>query len=53
MGQEVGVTPLQMVNAVSAIANGGLLYRPHVILALRKGEDTQPEPQPQPRRIVR
>jgi len=26
MGQEVGVTPLQMINAVSAVANGGLLY---------------------------
>ena len=25
MGQEVGVTPLQMITAVSAIANGGLL----------------------------
>jgi cell division protein FtsI (penicillin-binding protein 3) len=53
MGQEVGVTPLQMINAVSAIANGGLLYRPHIILALRKGDDTQQEPQPLPRRIVR
>jgi len=28
-GQEVGVTPLQMVTAVSAVANGGLLYKPH------------------------
>src|ERR1700682_2729417 len=29
MGQEVGVTPLQLIYAVSAIANGGLLYKPH------------------------
>jgi cell division protein FtsI (penicillin-binding protein 3) len=28
MGQEVGVTPLQLVTAVSAIANGGTLYKP-------------------------
>jgi len=53
MGQEVGVTPLQMINAVSAIANGGLLYRPRVILALRKGDQVQQEPQPPPRRVVR
>jgi cell division protein FtsI (penicillin-binding protein 3) len=31
MGQEVGVTPIQLISAVSAIANGGLLYTPHVI----------------------
>ncbi len=37
MGQEVGVTPLQMVNAMSAIANGGLLYRPHVVQAAAPG----------------
>ena len=53
MGQEVGVTPLQMINAVSAIANGGLLYRPHVVLALRKGSQVEQEPQPAPRRVVR
>lgn len=33
MGYEVGVTPLQMVTAVSAIANGGMLYKPHVVRA--------------------
>src|SRR6202049_3425877 len=37
MGQEIGVTPMQLVTAVSAIANGGLLYRPHVVLELRRG----------------
>ena len=37
MGQEVGVTPLQLVTAVSAIANGGTLYRPHVVAEVRRG----------------
>jgi cell division protein FtsI (penicillin-binding protein 3) len=36
MGQEVGVTPVQLITAVSAIANGGLLYRPHVVKELRR-----------------
>ncbi|HLH30280.1 MAG TPA: penicillin-binding protein, partial [Terriglobia bacterium] len=31
MGQEVGVTPLQILSMISAVANGGLLYRPYVV----------------------
>jgi cell division protein FtsI (penicillin-binding protein 3) len=42
MGQEVGVTPLQMVNAVSSIANGGLAYKPHVVQEMRRGEQVLP-----------
>ena len=37
MGQEIGVTPLQMITAMSAMANGGLVVRPHVVRALRRG----------------
>ena len=32
MGQEVGVTPLQMVSMVSTIANGGVYLPPHVLM---------------------
>lgn len=35
MGQEVGVTPLQMLSAVAAIANDGVLMRPHVVSDVR------------------
>lgn len=35
MGQEIGVTPMQLVMAVSAIANGGLLMRPYVVSDVR------------------
>ncbi|MBI3895266.1 MAG: PASTA domain-containing protein [Acidobacteria bacterium] len=31
MGQEIGVTPLQMVTAASAVANGGWLVRPRIV----------------------
>ncbi|MBI4843327.1 MAG: penicillin-binding protein 2 [Nitrospirae bacterium] len=31
IGQEIGVTPLQLVRAYSAIANGGLLMKPYVV----------------------
>ncbi len=31
IGQEVAVTPLQIIRAYSAIANGGYLVRPHVV----------------------
>jgi cell division protein FtsI/penicillin-binding protein 2 len=37
MGQEVGVTPIQLITAVSAIANGGTIHRPHVVQELRRG----------------
>ena len=35
MGQEIGVTPMQLVMAVSAIANGGTLMRPFVVSEVR------------------
>jgi cell division protein FtsI/penicillin-binding protein 2 len=57
MGQEVGVTPIQLINAVSAIANGGMLYRPHVISELRRGNMVLPAEgllaPVEPRRVVR
>lgn len=30
-GQSITVTPLQMITAVSAVANGGYLYKPHLV----------------------
>jgi len=38
MGQEVGVTPLQMVTAISAIANGGVLMKPHIVSEIRNAK---------------
>jgi len=52
MGQEVGVTPLQLISAMSAMANGGLIVRPHVIRALRHGTQMVEPLQPPPRRVI-
>lgn len=39
MGQEIGVTPLQMVSAVAAIANDGVLMKPYVVSEIRDADD--------------
>ena len=45
MGYQVGVTPLQMVAAVSSVANGGDLIQPRVVRALvREGRRTEVKP---------
>jgi cell division protein FtsI (penicillin-binding protein 3) len=57
MGQEVGVTPIQLITAVSAIANGGMLYKPHVIAELKRGDQALPAEgllaPAEPRRVIR
>ena len=53
IGQEVAVTPLQLVSMVSTIANGGVYLPPHVVLAAQpKDASGQPAtPQAQPFRL--
>ena len=46
MGYQVSVTPLQMVTAVSAVANGGLLMQPRIVRAVVQNgqrEETSPK----------
>lgn len=53
MGQEIGVTPMQMVSAVAAIANGGVLMRPYVVSEIRDAQgQTLKEVQPYVKRRV-
>jgi cell division protein FtsI/penicillin-binding protein 2 len=46
-GQGITVTPIQLINAYSAIANGGKLMRPYVVAAVRDehGTVTRTEPE--------
>jgi len=37
-GQSVSVTALQLANAFAAVANGGTLYRPHVVAEIGAGK---------------
>jgi cell division protein FtsI (penicillin-binding protein 3) len=57
MGQEIGVTPIQLITAVSAIANGGLLIKPHVVQQIKRGEQVLPTPAglsaTEPKRVIR
>jgi cell division protein FtsI (penicillin-binding protein 3) len=41
IGQEIGVTPMQMATAYSAIANGGELFRPMIVTEIRGQNGSQ------------
>jgi cell division protein FtsI/penicillin-binding protein 2 len=40
-GQAISVTPIQMTSAFAAIANGGLLYQPHVMSQIIDGDEVR------------
>jgi cell division protein FtsI (penicillin-binding protein 3) len=48
MGQGLSVTPMQMAAAYSAIANGGILRTPQLVL----DEDGNPVPEPKGHRVI-
>ena len=48
IGQSIAVTPLQLITAMSAIANDGILMKPHIVKTVRNAdgsvyEETRPE----------
>jgi cell division protein FtsI (penicillin-binding protein 3) len=52
IGQEISVTPVQMVSAESAIANGGTLRRPQIVRRVLKGGEIVMQGDPDPRRAI-
>jgi len=52
MGQEIGVTALQMVSAYSAIANGGILFQPRIVRDVFIADRHDPVPPAAGRRVV-
>jgi cell division protein FtsI (penicillin-binding protein 3) len=46
MGQEVGVTPVQLVSMVSTIANGGVYLPPHIMMPDQPATGQTPAAQP-------
>jgi cell division protein FtsI/penicillin-binding protein 2 len=52
-GHEIAVTPIQMVSALSAIANGGNLMAPHITRALIKNGEVMEQFKPKKiRRVI-
>lgn len=53
-GQSAATTPIQLVNAVSAVANGGMLLKPYVMQEVRKeGEVVQKNARQEVRRVIK
>jgi len=52
IGQEVSVTPVQIISAISAIANGGTLYPPRIVREIDSGAPTTQTGETEPRRAT-
>jgi cell division protein FtsI (penicillin-binding protein 3) len=55
MGQEIAVSALQMLQAVSAIANDGVMVTPHIVLQVEDADGKNPRKPslPEPRRVLK
>ncbi|MCL4370616.1 MAG: penicillin-binding protein 2 [Chloroflexi bacterium] len=51
-GQGIAVTAIQMISAVSTIANDGVLMKPMVVKAFRQGDSVREMPPVQVRRVI-
>ncbi|HKW89642.1 MAG TPA: penicillin-binding transpeptidase domain-containing protein [Candidatus Acidoferrales bacterium] len=52
IGQEISVTPVQMISAESAIANGGTLRRPQIVKEVIRGGQVILQGDPNPRQVI-
>jgi cell division protein FtsI/penicillin-binding protein 2 len=51
-GQGIAVTPLQMITAISTLANDGVMMRPMLVKELRRGDEITPVAPEAVRRVV-
>jgi cell division protein FtsI/penicillin-binding protein 2 len=51
-GQGISVTPIQMITAVAAIANDGVLPKPMLVKAFQEGDSIREVPPVQVRRVI-
>ncbi len=52
IGQEISVTPAQMISAESAIADGGILRKPQIVLKVMRAGQVIAQPNPDVRRVI-
>jgi cell division protein FtsI (penicillin-binding protein 3) len=52
IGQEIGVTPIQVISAYSAVANGGILFKPKIIQEVYGRNQHDSLPPNEGRRVV-
>jgi cell division protein FtsI (penicillin-binding protein 3) len=52
IGQEISVTPVQIISAISAIANGGTLYRSHIVQDIHADTELPLPKRPEPRQVT-
>jgi cell division protein FtsI (penicillin-binding protein 3) len=52
IGQEVSVTPVQIISAISAVANGGMLYKPRIVKEIQGGSPPPVVSHPAPQQVT-
>jgi cell division protein FtsI (penicillin-binding protein 3) len=52
IGQEVSVTPVQIISAISAVANGGMLYKPRIVKEIQGGSPPLVVSHPAPQQVT-
>ncbi len=52
IGQEVSVTPVQIISAISAVANGGMLYKPRIVKEIQGGPLPPAVSHPAPQQVT-
>jgi cell division protein FtsI (penicillin-binding protein 3) len=52
IGQEISVTPVQIISAISAVANGGMLYKPRIVREIQGGSPPLVVSHPAPQQVT-